>query len=497
MTVYRDLLFIVKVLTPLVIAVIMPFLSYKKNLFAKIGVIVAIANALLCSIGLLIYIYTYGTFSYYFGGWMAPWGIEFRVTFLSIFISLIILSMSLFVVVFSLQDILKEVELKKVPRYYSLFLLLVFSLVGISLTNDIFNLFVFVEISTLSACALISIVNRRQNIEASLKYLIMSSLGSGCILFAIALIYMVTGHLNMSQIGAELLTAWELYPKNVLAAASFLVVGFSVKSAVFPVHVWLPDAYTHAPSSSSAILSGIVTKTYAIALIKILFTVFGIDVLDNIAVSNIFLTLATLSIIFGSVFAIAQADIKRMLAYSSVAQIGYVYMGINLASHAGLSGGLLHVLNHSIMKVGLFLTVGLIIHKTGKRRIKDFKGLAADMPIQMTCFAIFALSMIGIPPLSGFFSKWYLALGAIEADKVFYVVVILISSLLNAVYYLPIIISSFFHDRDESLVQIIREKTPKSMFAPVLILAFSSVFFGLFYTLPLDVIQRAVINLIG
>jgi multicomponent Na+:H+ antiporter subunit D len=493
----QENLLLLKILMPLTIAVLLPFFHGTKLWMAKALYIGAIFISWMCSVTLLIGLYTKGPFSYYFSSWISPWGIEFQVGYLSVFTSIIILSMAFLVGVYSLADIQKSLETNQIPRYYSLFLLLVFSLLGIALTNDIFNLFVFIEISTISAVSLITIVNKKQNIEAGIKYLVLSALGSGCILFAIALIYMVTGNLNMTFIGAEMVNAWQNYPRNILAASSFFVVGFSVKSAIFPVHVWLPDAYTYAPNTSSAILSGIVTKTYAVAMIKILFTIFGVGILQNLAIESVFLVLASLSILFGSVFAITQADIKRMLAYSSVAQIGYVYLGIDLANEAGLSGALLHILNHAIMKVGLFLIVGIIIHKTGKRRIDDFRGLGREMPMIMFCFTALALSMIGIPPFSGFFSKYYLALGAIEANKHIYVVVILVSSLLNALYYLPIIISSFFNERDDTNVEVIRDRIPKTMVIPVLILTFGSLFFGLFYTLPLDVISRAVIHLLG
>jgi multicomponent Na+:H+ antiporter subunit D len=493
----QENLLLLKILLPLTVAVVLPVFHETKLWMAKALYIGAMLLSLMASIILLVGVYQKGPFSYYFGSWMSPLGIEFRVGYLSVFISIIILSIALLVGVYALEDMNKTLEKNRIPRYYSLFLLLVFSLLGIVLTNDIFNLFVFIEISTIAAVSLITVVNKKQNIEAGIKYLVLSAVGSGCILFAIALIYMVTGNLNMTHIGVEMATAWQNYPRNILAASSFFVVGFSVKSAIFPVHVWLPDAYTFAPNTSSAILSGIVTKTYAVAMIKILFTIFGVEILENLAIESVFLVLASVSILFGSIFAIAQADIKRMLAYSSVAQIGYVYLGIDLANQEGISGALLHILNHAIMKVGLFLVVGIIIHKTGKRRIEDFRGLAREMPVIMVCFTALALSMIGIPPFSGFFSKYYLALGAIEANKHIYVVVILVSSLLNALYYLPIIVSSFFNERDDASVEMIREKIPKTMAIPVLVLTFGSLFFGLFYTIPLHVIERAVIDLIA
>jgi len=493
-----NLLLLIIMLTPLICAVIVPFFNSRDSYGSKVALLFSFSISLLSSVVLMLSVYHNGPVSYYFGNWSPPYGIEFRIDYLSTFISTIILAMGLLISIFSLEDLPHHIDKGVVPRYHSLFLLLTFSMLGITFTNDIFSLFVFMEITTVSACAIITVKAKPQAIEAGLKYLFLSVLGSGCILLAIALIYMVTGNLNMGYIHREIAEAWAYYPRNLQAAAGLFVVGFGVKSALFPLHVWLPDAHSSAPTPSSAILSGVVIKVYAVAIIKILFTIFGLELLKELPIANLFLIFSSLSIIFGSVFAIAQSDIKRMLAYSSVAQIGYVYLGIDLATSSGIQGALFHVLNHAVMKVGLFLVAGVIIYKTKKRKISDLKGLGYKMPITMVCFTIFALSMIGIPPLNGFFSKFYLAQGALEASKPLYVAVILISSLLNAIYYLPIIISAFLYkSEDDAEEGFIFDGVSKSMLAPVVILALSCIILGFFTEYPVKLIEKAVVSLLG
>jgi multicomponent Na+:H+ antiporter subunit D len=493
-----DVLPLIILLTPLITAVIVPFLTFKDNLYSKMATGIALSIALIASVTAMIYVYYNGPFSYYFGGWRPPYGIEFKVDYLSTFMSTIVLAMTLIVGIFSFEDLSHHVNASSISRYYALYLLLTFSMLGITFSHDIFSLFIFIDITTVAASAIITVKSKAQSVEAGLKYLFLSVLGSGCILLAIALIYMVTGNLNMDYIHREILHAWMIYPRNIQAAAGLMIVGFGVKSALFPLHVWLPDAHSSAPTPSSAVLSGVVVKVYAIAIIRILFTVLDYRILNELPIANLFLILASVSIIFGSVFAIAQGDIKRMLAYSSVAQIGYVYLGIDLATKSGIEGALFHILNHAVMKVGLFLVAGIIIYKTGKRRIIDLRGLGYKMPITMICFSIFALSMIGIPPLNGFFSKFYLAIGALDAGKPIYVVVILLSSLLNAMYYLPIIISSFFYrSKDYPSGGFKLDQVSRSMLYPVVILAASCILLGFFAEYPLKIIEKAVVYLIG
>lgn len=462
---------------------------YRKNLAFPLT-IASLSAVFVFSLYLIFLVGRKGPFFYHLGGWPPPWGIELSVDFLAVYMLMVLSSIGLLVMIYGAKDLRHELKKEVLSWYYTLYLLLIGSMMGIALTNDLFNMFVFIEISAIASCGIISIKEDRRCLEASIKYLILSVLGSGCVLLAVAMIYMVTGNLNFVYIVAELPAALALYPFNILIALSLFIVGFGVKSALFPLHVWLPDAHSSAPSPSSAVLSGLVIKIYAFALIKLLFRVFPPQIYAAVPVLDIILFLSVLAVLVGSIFAMVQDDIKRMLAYSSIAQIGYVFMGIGLFGDRALSGGLLHIFNHAMMKSMLFMAAGLIIYATGIRRIKDLKGIGVRMPWTMGAFTVGALSMVGIPGTSGFISKWYLALGALDLGRPFYVAIILLSSLLNGIYYFPIVIDAFFGTKVEPRSE--HRDVPALMLVPVLILAAGVVIFGFFPGPLLNLIEKAM-----
>lgn len=437
----------------------------------------------------------FGELRYSLGGWLTPWGIEFLVTRLSVFLLITILSVSTLILVFSLTDLRHEIETRLLGGYYTLYLLLVGALVTLCVTNDLFNMFVLMEVAAIGACGIIAVKGGPDCTEASLKYLILSCLGTGGILLATALIYKLTGHLNIDYIAEGMQTALSEYPINSMVALALFSVGFIVKAALFPLHVWLPDAHSSAPSPSSALLSGLVIKVYAVLYLRILVSVYPPRVFLVLPVSELILILASISIIAGSLYAMAQTDIKRMLAYSSIAQIGYVFLGIGLMHETGLTGGLLHIFNHAMMKSMLFLSVGAIIYCTGIRNIKDMKGIGLQMPLAMSAFTVGAMAMVGIPATNGFISKLYLAMGTVEAGRPFYLGVILLSSLLNGIYYFPIVIGAFFGQRDaESWPEAPCNCTrlPLTMGVPLFVLAVGCVFFGIFPRHMLGLVEGAV-----
>ena len=453
---------------------------------------IALLALFICALALLFLVRTHGPFSYYLGSWPPPWGIELVADYLAVYVLLTLGSIAFLVMVYGAYDLKHEIGDNVRNWYYSLYLLLLFALSGLALSNDLFNLFVFMEISAIASCGIISIKGDRQCAEASFKYLILSALGSGCFLLAVAMLYMVTGHLNLHYIAAELPTALTLYPYNILIALSLIIVGLGVKAALFPLHVWLPDAHAAAPTPSSAVLSALVIKLYAVVMIKI-FAVFPAELFEVVPVLEIVLILSALAVVAGSVFAMLQDDIKKMLACSSIAQIGFVFMGIGIFEGQALIGGLLHIFNHAVIKAMLFLAAGLIIYATGIRRISEFKGLGMRMPLTMSVFIVGALAMVGIPGTSGFVSKWYLALGALESGKSIYIVAILLSSLLNGIYYFPIVITAFFGSEFQPNTE--RRDLPWSMLAPVILLAAATIFFG-FYPRPLiELLQQAITSL--
>ncbi len=433
--------------------------------------------ALVMAVYLLIQTTQVGEFSYYMGGWPPPWGIELKINLIRAYMLIVVLAVSLWIMVYALKDLEHELKTDVLGWYYTLYALVVASMAGMALTNDLFNLFVLMEICAISACAIISIKEDRACLEASFKYLILSAMGTGCFLLGVAMVYMVTGHMNYDLVNEYLPVAVEQYPNNMFAASALFIVAFGTKAALFPLHVWLPDAHASAPSPSSAMLSGLVIKIYAFGLFIVFYQIFPRSLLDSIPLNEIILWLSSMGIMFGSIFAMVQVDLKKMLAYSSIGQIGYVFLGIGLDDTIAMTGGFYHLLVHAIMKSMLFMCAGVIIYTTGIRQIKQLGGIGQVLPITMIAFTIGSASMIGIPGTGGLISKWYLALGALEIGRPIFVVIILASSLLNAIYYMPIIVNAFMQ-QEEFAYEV--KAVPRQMLIPLIIGMIAIVFLGVF-----------------
>ncbi|MCC5940974.1 MAG: monovalent cation/H+ antiporter subunit D family protein [Balneolaceae bacterium] len=420
-----------------------------------------------------------GSIRYFFGGWEPPVGIEFVYDGLAGFFVLVINVVSFFVLIHSHHIAKREFPGKEMP-YYALAMLMMLGFNGMILTGDLFNLYVFLEIASLSGYALIAI-GEKQAPYAAFRYLIIGTAGGTLYLLGVGFLYTVTGTLNIIDMAAMLPM---LYESNaVFAALILMIVGIGVKAALFPMHGWLPDSYTYASSVSTALIAPIGTKVAAYILFRVILWLFGLEITDAIApLSYIVGVLACIGILYGSIMAIAQTEMKRMLAYSSVSQIGYIIMGLSLANPWGFAGALLHVLNHAIMKACLFMISGQMRLKEGHSDISRFDdSYRKKYPWTMASFSIAAISMIGLPPLAGFFSKWYLALGTIDNSNWLFLAVILISSLLNAVYFFRVLEKVYMMDPDKG------QKEPKdgernepsaSMLWPTGILAVSLIVIG-------------------
>lgn len=376
----------------------------------------------------------------------APFGILLRVSSVEIAIGVLFISVTGLVLWFSKDQFVREVGEKQQKTFVILVHLLVASLLGIVYTRDLFNGFVFIEVSTLAACGIIVVKNKPDNIKAAVKYLILSSLGSGLVLMGIAYLYALTGYLDMVYIHDSLIQISSEKSKMILISMVLFMTGTGIKSALFPMHIWLPDAHTSAPGASSALLSGLVIKAPAVYFLKICVLVYGYELINDAAILKILLLMSGVGMIVGSIFARAQSKIKRMIAYSSVAQMGYVFFGIGLGSPAGMAIAVYHMLGHGVTKSLLFLTSTTFIDKIGKKDLASLKGAGHVMPFEMTAFTICGFSMVGIPILPGFISKWNLALATIETGQILPLVVILASSVLNAAYYFPVTINGFFSE---------------------------------------------------
>lgn len=412
---------------------------------------------------------------YYLGGWPPPLGIEYVLDHLSAFMAVLVTFIGLLSVVYSRPSVLQEAPGKVVPLY-TLVLLLLAGLTGIVVTGDLFNLYVFLEVASLAAYALVAIGDKRAPV-AAFRYLVLGTLGASFYLLGVGFLYFSTGSLNMADV-AQILPGLH-DSRAIVAAAVLIIIGLGLKMALFPLHIWLPDVYTHAPSAVTALIAPIMTKVGAYVLLRMILSVFLPEYLvERLPAAFIIGWLGAAGIIAGSVMAIAQRDFRRMLAYSSVAQIGYVGLGIGLANPLGLIGGLLHILNHAFMKACLFQVAGGIRYRTGLWEIPRFAGLGRRQPLTMAAFTVAALSMVGIPPAAGFFSKWYLILGSMDAGNWAFVAVIVASSLLNAVYFFKVLEKVYASPAVGEAMEQATEP-PREMLIPILLLAFGIIVLGL------------------
>jgi multicomponent Na+:H+ antiporter subunit D len=408
------------------------------------------------------------------GGWPPPLGIEYVLDPLSAFMALVITLIGFAVVVYPAVAGFGHAPGRGSPLY-SLTLLLLAGLLGVVMSGDLFNLFVFLEVYALATYALIALGGDRATF-ATLRYLIFGTIGSGFYLLGVGFVYFTTGTLNMADAAARLGPLAD--SPTIIGAAVLIVVGLGVKMALFPLHVWLPDAHSYAPPAVAALLAAVQVKAAAYALVRILYGVFPAElVLGGVPILRMLAYFGAAGVVVGSVMAIRQTDLKRLLAYSTVAQLGFIGLGIGLANPVALVGALLHVLNHAVMKSCLFLVAGGVLAETGLKAIPRFSGLGRRMPFLMGGFAIAALSMVGIPPTAGFFSKFYILLGSLEAGDWVLAVIIVTSSLLTAVYFLKVFERVFTGEADET-VQRAAEPGGRVL-GPVLALAGAVLVIGL------------------
>lgn len=469
------------VAVPLLTAFVLPVIGSWRRSWAFPLTAAALAAACAAAIATAHAVLTAGPARYFPGGWAPPWGIELRVDALGALMLLLVSGVALLVAVYSQRSVPDELPGREGP-FYGLYLLLVAGLAGIAATADLFNLYVFLEISSLASYALVAL-GTGAAVFSAFRYLVLGTVGAAFYLLGVGYLYSVTGSLNMTDL-AGLLPG--LHESNAVRVGfAFVTLGLAIKMAVFPLHAWLPGAYADAPSAVSALVAATSTKVAAYALARIVFFVFEPRfAMETVPAATLLSWMGTAGMIAGSVMAIAQSDLKRMLAYSSVGQIGYVAAGIGLANAAGLTGGLLHLVNHAVMKGCLFLAAGAVVHRTGAREIRDLRNLSKKMPWTAAAFAVTALSMIGIPPTSGFFSKLYLVLGAVEAGRWTLVAAILLSSVLALAYFANVVRQMFLPPDDPAgerpATDVRPHDAPLTMLAPTLILAAGTVALGLF-----------------
>ncbi len=440
----------------------------------------ALGTSLFAAVHLVGQVTASGTVTYQMAGWTPPIGIVYVIDALNGIVLVAVAAVALINLVGTSQIIAKNYADRLGP-FYALYVLFVTGLMGIVITGDAFNLFVLLEITSLTGYALIG-MGRAHAPLASLNYIFMGTIGASFYLLGVGYLYLITGSLNMADIAAILPP---LYPsKVVLAAFVICMTGLFMKMALFPLHGWLPNAYSYAPSVVSGLIAPLTTKVMIYVMIRISLTVFTpAYTFQNLAVSQAIVWLAVIAIVMGSLMALAQKSLKRTLAYIVIAEVGYMVGGFWLANRVAMSGAILHIINDAAMTLCVFLAACSIRYKLGSDHFDSLKGVFRKQPLTMAALVVGALSIIGVPPTCGFFSKWYLISGGIEAGHFGFVAALLFSSLINAVLFFRIFEIGFFepfssHHHGPPAERI--NEAPVSMLASLLVAAAGLLILGLY-----------------
>lgn len=445
------------------------------------------AAGLAMSVQLLVDVLSQGdrTVEYLMGNWPVPFGIGYSVDPLNATVLLIVSLLSAVITLYARKSVASEVPAGKLNFFYALWLFCITGLLGITITGDAFNLYVLLEISSLSTYTLVALGKERNRraLTAAVNYVVLGSIGACFYLVGVAYLYMATGSLNIADIAERLqpiYASWgteaPIYQKTVITGFAFMAVGLSLKLALFPLHGWLPNAYTYAPSSVSALLASTATKVGAYAFIRVVFTLMGVGFAFGRLHTDVALMLCSgAAILVGSWLAIRQNNVKKLLAYSSIAQIGYIALGFALANKDGITASVIHLFNHALTKGGMFLALGVVMYRVGGTRLQDLRGLGRKLPLTMGAFTAGGLGLIGVPLTSGFISKWYLVSACLEQGRYELAGIVLVGSVLALVYVWRVVETIYFGKREDEVT--VRE-APASMLVPTLILVGASIYFG-------------------
>ena len=479
------------VVVPLVAAPIAALLNRPRLSWAV--AVAATLWALYAALELLSQTMAAGEIHYELGGWAAPYGIEYVVDPVNAWVVVIVSLIGALVAPYARVSVEREITEDRIPLFYAAFILCLTGLLGIAVTGDVFNVFVFLEISSLSAYALIALGSDRRALTASFQYLIMGSVGATFIVIGIGLMYVMTGTLNMADLADRLPEVSGT--RTIPVAFTFLTVGITLKLALFPLHLWLPNAYTYAPSAVTAFIASTATKVGVYLLLRFFFTIFGVTFsFDVMQLDRILMPLALIAIVAMSLVAIYQENVKRLLAYSSVAQIGYMVLGISFASVLGLTAGILHLFNHALMKGALFMSMGCVMYRVGSVRLERMHGLGRAMPWTMAAFVVGGLSLIGVPFTVGFISKWYLVQAALEQGMWPVAGVVLLGSLLALMYVWKVVEVAYFREADPELGI---SEAPLSLLVPTWVLVLGNLYFGINASDSVGIATRAAEVLLG
>jgi multicomponent Na+:H+ antiporter subunit D len=463
------------VVVPLLAAAVVPLVSFRSARLARGVTLAALAATVAIACAALGRALEEGTIRYHLGGWPPPWGIEYVVDPLAGAVAVLVAAFGLLVAVYA-GPFLAGVPRIGAGGFHAVYLLLVTGLLGMTVTGDLFNLYVFLEISSLAAYALIAL-GGPLGVVASFRYLLLGTVAGSFYLLGVGYLYALTGTLNMADMAVRLAPLGD--SPGVTVGVALIVVGLAIKMALFPLHGWLPDAYTFAPTPVTGLVASVMTKVSAYALFRILFFV-----VTPAAIAADALTLlgwaAAVAVVAGSAMALAQTDVRRMLAYSSVGQMGYIVLGIAIGTPLALAGALLHILNHAVVKGCLFLAAGGVQFQMDATHVAGYAGASRRLPVSMAAFAIAAASLVGLPPTAGFFSKWYLLLAAVEGGLWPFALALVASSLMTAVYLFRVIQRSYFAEcPDAARPRGLLRELPAGMLAPIVLLAAATLLIGI------------------
>ncbi|XXK31076.1 monovalent cation/H+ antiporter subunit D family protein [Rhodobacteraceae bacterium nBUS_24] len=488
-----DHLPILEVLVPFVAAPLIVVLGSRKLAWPIAFVASAISFVIACL--LLLQVLDGSYISYHLGGWAPPLGIEYRVDAANAFVLFLVSGISTVILPYARASLEAEIPRRSTTLLYALYLLCLTGLLGVVITGDAFNVFVFLEISSLSTYVLIAQGSHRDKraLTAAYDYLVMGTIGATFFVIGIGFLYMATGTLNMADLAERI--AVQSDSRTIRAAFAFIVVGVGLKVAIYPLHLWLPNAYTFAPSAITAFLAGTATKVAIYVLLRFMFSVFQPGFVAQVpTLEVIILPFALLAMFGASLTAIFQRDLKRMLAYSSIAQIGYMLLGIAFFSQAGLMATMIQLFNHGITKAALFMGVGAFVLRAGGSFYHHLNGLGKSMPWTSAAMVIAGMSLIGIPGTAGFISKWLLVQAALDAGWWPIAILIVASSLLAVIYVWRMIETLYL---TESTAELQARQAPMSMLIPLWIMALACIYFGLDSDLTLSASRTAAEGLLA
>jgi multicomponent Na+:H+ antiporter subunit D len=425
---------------PLMTAISLPVVTFHRARWRRPMLLTAVFAMIVLAGANLFMVLNHGETRYFFGGWAAPLGIEWVADRLAAVMMLAVSLLAAICVIYSgiiaapasgAQMLLRSV----------LILLLLSGLTGVVFAGDLFNVFVFLEVATLSTCGLIASGGGRA-LVFGFRYLVLASVGATFYLLGVAFLYAASGTLNMADVAQRLNGLLE--SRAVIVGLVFMFIGLAVKMALMPLHGWLPDAYTHAPDSISPLLSALVTKVALFAWVRIMYWVVGYGQdFETAGVLRLCWVLGAVAAAGGAFLALIQRDIKRVFAYGGVSHIGLIILGAGLGNQTGLAGSLFYLINDAVMQATLFILAGAAIGRYGVRSVEELRALRGRAPWLSGALIVVALSMIGIPPTGGFFGKWYIILGALQSGQYFAVAAVIIATILTMAYFMGLFVRVF------------------------------------------------------